>query len=99
MEECESHRELQLRIGLDDDVGGLPARRPGRTVLGEQALVAHDLEVADCAERRRMVGASDRIDPIGREPLEPVRRGAPLVRGSGDHAATVGRDVADPQGA
>ena len=47
MEECESHRELQLRIGLDDDVGGLPARRPGRTVLGEQALEALDLEVAD----------------------------------------------------
>ena len=36
VEERQADCELQLRIGLDHDVGGLPTRRPGGTMLGQQ---------------------------------------------------------------
>ena len=36
VEEREADRPLQLRVALDDDVGALPAPRPGLAVLGEQ---------------------------------------------------------------
>ena len=40
MEECETHRLLQLVIALDHDVGLLPPARPSLSVLAKQPLEA-----------------------------------------------------------
>ncbi len=89
MEERQADCELQLRIGLDHDVGGLPTRRPGGTCSDSRRLEAGRLELADAAERRLLVGPPRGIDAIRGESLEPAGRRALIVRSGDDHACAL----------